>query len=195
MWAPHQDLLSSVGILFRGTCRSPCPSVHLGELVYPIELTNFLWFHLLFLPRSCCPTGSIFSSHFISDWMHFCRISPSKPAAWSLGSVCHTTPHKRLDLCSSWCSKCAVITRSHVLSGCVQSVAPNLFMCGPCDNDACRRATTPPPIFCPFACLLRLLLLSPARCLHGGVSPQRWLIGGNAFCAAIWLGHQRWSRQ
>lgn len=177
-YAPQQDLLSSVVILFRGTCRSPCPSVHLGELVYPIELTNFLWFHLLFLPRSCCPTGSTFSSHNISEWIHFCRISPSKPGAWSLGSVCHTTLHKRLDLCSSWCSKCAVIARSHVLSGCVQSVAPNLFICGPCDNDALPSRHHTASHFLSFCALIKVIVIEPRslpawRCLASAVVDWR----------------------
>lgn len=47
--------------------------------------------------------------------MYFCYISPSKlDTAGSPGSVCHTTLRKRLDLYSSWCTKCAVIVESHM---------------------------------------------------------------------------------
>lgn len=52
--------------------------------------------------------------------MDFCRkFSPWEPAAASLGGVCHSALRKRLDLCSSWCSKCAVIAWSHVALRCV----------------------------------------------------------------------------
>lgn len=73
----------------------------------------------------------------------FCYISPSKPVARALGSICHTMMHNRFDLYSSWCSKCAVIAVTHEFE-CVESIMPDLFICSPCDNDACL-STTPPP--------------------------------------------------
>lgn len=113
------------------------------------------------------------------------KFSPWEPAAASLGRVCHTALRKRLDLCGSWCSKCAVIAWSHVAFGhvCVR---------------ACVRPTLQRPhvittfVFAAshpasFHTLIKVLLVNPRADLS---RPSRWLIGGKCnwffqfFCAA-----------
>lgn len=94
-------------------------------------------------------------------WIYSCHISPSKPAtAPSPGSVCHTAVHKLLDLCSSWCSKCAVIAQSHmdwgafIVSHQIYSSAAHVIM---------MLAFSPHhhlPLS-PSGCYLRLLFLCP----------------------------------
>lgn len=94
--------------------------------------------------------------------MYLCYISPSKPAAQSLGSVCHTILHKRLDLYSSWCSKCAVIAQSHMHSG-VFRVSHHIY------SSTIHVIMMPAlaqhhhhfPIFRPFACVIRVIVIKP----------------------------------
>lgn len=110
-------------------------------------------------------------------WIYSCHISPSKPAtAPSPGSVCHTAVHKLLDLCSSWCSKCAVIAQSHmdwgafIVSHQIYSSAAHVIM---------MLAFAPHhhlPLS-PSGCYLRLLFLCPFM----RPAVHHWLIGGNAF--------------
>lgn len=120
--------------------------------------------------------------------MHFCYISPSKPAtAQSPGSVCHTTLHKRLDLCSSWCSKCAVIAQSHmdwgvfIVSHQIYSSAVYVIM---------MLASVPQlqlSLSQPLCMLFKAIVKMPIQCLHTHthiyicLSEHFWLIGGNAF--------------
>lgn len=105
-------------------------------------------------------------------WIYFCYISPSKPAAQSPGSVCHTTLHKRLDLYSSWCSKCAVIAQSHMDSGVfivshqIYSSAVHVIM---------MLALVPHHILFPsqsFCMLFKGIVIMPVHCLHISVPPS-----------------------
>lgn len=73
-------------------------------------------------------------------------------------------------------------------SGCVPTIKPHLFICGPCDNDSAPPPPPPPPpaIVSPFGCLLGLL----CRCapFTGCVEASQhcWLIGGNAFVSGCY---------
>lgn len=117
-------------------------------------------------------------------WIYFCHISPSKPPAQSPGSVCHTTLHKRLDLYSSWCSKCAVIAQSHMDSGVfvvshqIYSSAVHVIMMLALASH--HHLSFPSQSFC---MLFKAIVIMPLRRLYISISPsvRGWLIGGNAF--------------
>lgn len=118
-------------------------------------------------------------------WIYFCYISPSKPAtAQSPGSVCHTTLHKRLDLYSSWCSKCAVIAQSHMDSG-VFIVSHQIYSSAVHVIMMLALAPHHHLVFPsqPFCILFKGIVIMPIHCLHISICPslQCWLIGGNAF--------------
>lgn len=116
--------------------------------------------------------------------IYFCYISPSKPTAQSPGSVCHTTLHKRLDLYSSWCSKCAVIAQSHMDSG-VFIVSHQIYSSA---VHVIMMLAVMPHHHLPFAsqsvCMLfKGIVIMAAHCPHVSHSPSVHccLIGGNAF--------------
>lgn len=76
---------------------------------------------------------------------------------------------------------CCNCTVTHGL-GCVHSITPDLFICSPCDNDACLLATPPPPSQ-PFWVLFKAIVFMPVRCPYVSTRPavHHGLIGGNAF--------------
>lgn len=76
---------------------------------------------------------------------------------------------------------CCNCTVTHGL-GCVHSITPDLFICSPCDNDACLLATPPHPSQ-PFWVLFKAIVFMPVRCPYVSTRPavHHGLIGGNAF--------------
>lgn len=115
--------------------------------------------------------------------MYSIYTSPSKPAtAQSPGSVCHTTLHNRLDLYSSWCSKCAVIAQSHMDSG-VFIVSHRIY--SSVVHVIMKLALTPrhhlPFPSLPFWMLFKGIVMAPVR----SRCARCCLIGGNLFCVMI----------
>lgn len=164
--------------------------IRLSYWIYKLDVISFA------IPVSSNFTaGFTFSLRNFQVWIYFCHISPSKPAAQSLGSVCHTTLHKHLDLYSSWCSKCAVIAQSHMLSGVfrvshqIYSSAVHVIMMPALA--AAPPPPPPPPIFSPFCMLIRVIVIKPAhlpawKCLAALLVDWR-----KCFCVPIWLGHRQ----
>ncbi len=74
--------------------------------------------------------------------------------------------------------------------GCVHSITPNLFICSPCDNDACLSATISHFPLSPFCALFKGIIIMPVHCLHISLSPWTHccLIWRKCLCVKIWLG-------